>query len=647
MPDDVEQLARIQQAHHRRLLGVQGATANLVGEAWDTFADLDDLAASEFTAAAEVIVDAGTRQTSTLAVAYMNANDRVAGFPGADLIPVAPTIRGGTPTAEVYHRSIVQARTMVSRGAAPADALAAGRARAVATAETDINLANKAEIERGGALRPWVVGYRRILTGKSCAFCATASTQRYRSARLMPIHTRCDCDVGEIYGTADPGRVINQQLLDDLKDAAKKDGAPRYWEGPYVVDEDGTISYKKVETLRDDDGRKLLGPDGKPMRRTTAGDPIKVRTVDHGEVGPMLADGKHATATVRQLEPKARRTKATVDDPDVIREAQRRNVSRDRVIELREEKAERRHLEDRARREAEKRLSVDDPVVQNAARRFGVSPDEILSARHRVADVRKAAREEAARIQMDALAELDRLDVLRLRPPPRKGARTGMGAQARGGEYDWLEALDERELGRLSRRWYDANGQTPDQIALQMNARGLGGGDLSDGEAMEIWLRLTRTEEAAGAIRRGKLPSERAYSGQVDPTRLLPDLEREGYDVEILFGDDINAAGHIAEVDHRLVADEALEYLGDAARAAPGSRPYEMSFQAWEVEVRTIEEAFRENAATLAERRRYAELVPQYIDEPGVGFEELYARIVSTARKAGEEVPDHARIPWQ
>ena len=646
MPDpDAEQLARIQQAHHRRLLGVQNATGDLVGEAWDTFADLDDLSAAEFTAAADVIVETGRRQTSTLAVAYMNANDRVAGFPGADLEPILPTIRGGTPATEVYQRSIVTARTLVAKGAPPDQAKAAGRARAVGTAQTDINLTNKAEIERGGAQRPWVVGYRRVLTGKSCAFCASASTQRYRSARLMPIHPRCDCDVAEIYGTADPGRVINRELLDELKAASRPTGT-KYWEGPYVVDADGTIHAKRVENLLDDDGKKLLGPNGQPLRRTVAGDPIRVKTVAHSEMGPTLVDAKAKPTGLGDLE-KKRRTRATVDDPDVIREAQRRNVSRERVIEIREEKAERRVLEDRARREAEKRLSVDDPMVQNAARRFGVHPDEVLTARARVADVRKAAREEAARIQADALAELDRLDVLRLRPPPKKGAKTALGSAARGGEYDWLEALDDRELARLSRRWYDPGGQSPDQIAQMMNARGVAGGDLSDGEAMEIWLNLTRTEEAAGALRRGKLPSERAYSGQVDPTRLLPDLERDGYDVEILFGDDINAAGHLAEVEHRLVADEAREYLGDAARAELGNRPYEMSFQAWEAEVREIEYSIRENLASVNDRRRYGDLVPQYLDEPGLDFEELYARIISTARKAGEEVPDHARIPWQ
>ena len=43
---------------------------------------------------------------------------------------------------------------------------------------------------------------------------------------------------------------------------------------------------------------------------------------------------------------------------------------------------------------------------------------------------------------------------------------------------------------------------------------------------------------------------------------------------------------------------------------------------------------------------RLDELVPQYLDDPGTSYEELYTRIVSTARIAGEDVPSSAVIPW-
>lgn len=646
---DPAELVRIQQAHHRRFLGVQDATAELIGQQWDTFAGLDDVAASQFEAAAGVVIQTAKAQTSTLAVAYMNANDRLGGFPDSGLVPVVPEIRNGVPVQDVYHRSIVEARSRVANGASFDEAMASGRSRAVSTARTDVSLANKGEMARGGELRPWVVGYRRVLTGRSCAFCATASTQRYKSADLLPLHPSCDCDVAEIFGTEDPGQVINRELLTDLK-ATNIEAGGR----PYVVEADGSIRYKRTEKLLGPDGEPLRTPSGEIRRQVTAGDKVKVEVVEHGELGPMLTDAKHATTTAPELAPSstgssstpARRTRSTATDPDVLAEARRRNVSPDRVIELREQKAERRFLEDRARRDAAKNLTADSEDVRRVADKYGVHPDEVLSARARVADVRKVAREAAAREQADVLAELDRLSdgSPRIKNPPRLGSKTNAGSSARRGEYDWLEQISDREKARLSRTWY-GGGQAPDQLAASMsNALGR---DLDVDEAMRLWMDLNRRAEAAGALRRGKLPSLDAYSGQIDADELLRSITDEGYELARVFGDDLDAAGHIASVEQQLVQREALDYLGDAVGAVEGPSPYRMSFQSWEEEVRDLEYALRENLASAADRRRYAELVPQYLDSPGLDFEDLYARIVSTARKAGEEVPDYARIPWE
>ncbi len=646
---DPAELVRIQQAHHRRFLGVQDATAELIGQQWDTFAGLDDVAASQFEAAAGVVIQTAKAQTSTLAVAYMNANDRLGGFPDSGLVPVVPEIRNGVPVQDVYHRSIVEARARVANGASFDEAMASGRSRAVSTARTDVSLANKGEMARGGELRPWVVGYRRVLTGRSCAFCATASTQRYKSADLLPLHPSCDCDVAEIFGTEDPGQVINRELLTDLK-ATNVEAGGR----PYVVEADGSIRYKRTEKLLGPDGEPLRTPSGEIRRQVTAGDKVKVEVVEHGELGPMLTDAKHATTTAPELAPSstgssstpARRTRSTATDPDVLAEARRRNVSPDRVIELREQKAERRFLEDRARREAAKNLTADSPDVLRVAEKYGVHPDEVLSARARVADVRKVAREAAAREQADVLRELDRLTEgsPRIKNPPRVGSKTGTGSSARRGEYDWLEQISDREKARLSRSWYGGN-TAPDQLAASMsNALGR---DLDVDEAMDLWMDLNRRAEASGALRRGKLPSLDAYSGQIDADELLREITDQGYELARVFGDDLDAAGHIASVERDLVRREALDYLGDAVNAVEGPSPYRMSFQSWEEEVRDLEYAIREQLAGPADRRRYAELVPQYLDEPGLDFEDLYARIVSTARKAGEEVPDYARIPWE
>lgn len=63
-----------------------------------------------------------------------------------------------------------------------------------------------------------VVGWRRTLTGSSCEWCALVSTQRYRTAESADFgHANCDCGVTPITGDVDPGRVINSDLLKELK----------------------------------------------------------------------------------------------------------------------------------------------------------------------------------------------------------------------------------------------------------------------------------------------------------------------------------------------------------------------------------------------------------------------------------------------
>lgn len=635
---------------------MQAATGDLVGEAWDRFANLDDVSAAAFTNAAAVIVDQARLSTSTIAAGYMMANDRAGGFPVAELAGVVPEIRNGVPTSAVYERSVVEARRRVAAGASWEEAMASGRARAVATARTDVVLTNRAAMAQGRNVRPWVVGYRRVLTGRSCAFCASASTQRYTVADLLPLHPSCDCDVAEILGAEDPGRVINRELLDALKQAGEETGTPRYWNGPYMVDADGSIRYRRVEFLRDDAGKRLLDARGNPVRRVVPGDKVAVEVAEHGELGPVLTDARHVTTVVDDLpvevqkavevgEPAPRASiRATVQDPDVLREANRRNITPDEVIARRQAKADRRLAEERARRAAARELSADSPEVVKLAERYGVDPDEVLTARARVADVRKLAREEAARVQAEAMDQLFTFDAVKLKNPPRLGAKTSQGSAARRGEWDWLEQVSGRERARLSRQWYGGT-QAPDQFAQAMSSTL--GRDIGIDEAMDIWLDLNRRAEAAGALRRGKLPSLDAYSGQIDFADLAPELSDQGYRLDVLFSaDDLEAAAHIAARERELVAEEALQYLGDAASAVEGPAPYRMGFDSWFEELSDLEYELQNDRITATGRRRMAELAPQWLDEPGLSWEELYSRIVSTARKAGEEVPDYARIPW-
>lgn len=271
----VDELVAVQRSHHGRLLRIRDVAATLIEGAWNGFAGLSDADADRFLVAAVQISEATKAQTADLAYAYMAASDTILGE-SADLVPALPQIRGGAPAGEVYRRSIVEARRLVSDGNTLMQALDAGRARAASTARTDVILTNKASISAGADARPWVVGYRRVLTGKSCGLCATASTQRYTIADLQPIHNNCDCDTAEIYGDADPGQVVNRQLLDDLRregvvdEITKERAAGRAGTTRYVVDEDGTIRRPRDESA------------------------LEVATHEHGELGPVLTDAAHS-----------------------------------------------------------------------------------------------------------------------------------------------------------------------------------------------------------------------------------------------------------------------------------------------------------------------------------------------------------------
>jgi hypothetical protein len=282
----------------------------------------------------------------------------------------------------------------------------------------------------------------------------------------------------------------------------------------------------------------------------------------------------------------------------------------------------------------------DDLDIVNAAARNNVSPDEVKAAQGRVKAIKQQARDEAARTMEEAGGQLQQWNYSKIKRPPRGAER------ARAGEYDWLERIDARERARLSRKWYSDNGIGIDELADLVDGPG---STMGVDEAVGEWLAVNRRFEAAGSIRRGKLPSSRAYSGEIDVDDLVPNFAADGYDVRVILGaDDIEAAAHIAGVEKELLQREALQYLEQAANPVEGPSPYKMSFQAWEEELRSIEYGLREypNEMPSNTRARLRELVPEALDD-GEDYEDLYAKIIDTAYKAGEEMPEYALIPWK
>lgn len=254
-------LATVYAQRYNRLRVAAGVS---VGRAWDGLAGLDDAAADRFADVAADLSLAAQAQTAAAIDGYLatmlglvEGEGSVVGLdPGA---VTGSAVRNGTEPIDVYRRGIVAARVAVSEGHGFADAMSIGRGRVVSAAETDVALTQRAAMVETAGRSSGIVGYRRVLSGQSCALCATASTQRYHTDVLMPIHNHCDCGVSPIIGDKDPGQVINKPLLADLKRADTGDAA--YWRSRRLtVAEDGTVSLPT----------------------------IAVR--EHGELGPVLAD---------------------------------------------------------------------------------------------------------------------------------------------------------------------------------------------------------------------------------------------------------------------------------------------------------------------------------------------------------------------
>lgn len=209
-----------------QLATVSARTALAVTAAWDALDSYDEADVERFAARAAPAERAGKATAVALAAGFYSlmASVRPAPIPPT-AIPVAIDPR---EPFIAYWRSL-------KAGKPWEDALLSGRGRAEAVAD---NLVISSARRTGDAVAEanglQLQGWRRVLTGSSCAWCATVATQRYRTAESADFgHARCDCTAVPIFSNTDPGRVINRPVLDTLK----KRGTA-YWKSGYV-DADG------------------------------------------------------------------------------------------------------------------------------------------------------------------------------------------------------------------------------------------------------------------------------------------------------------------------------------------------------------------------------------------------------------------------
>jgi hypothetical protein len=162
-------------------------------------------------------VQAGQLQVANLTAAYIASIDTVRTGRLVKPVLVTPTdvLDGrGVPAAEVYRRPAVEVYTALAAGASYSDAVARGLTRLNSLAATDLQM-SKVRQARTSYQAHGKSYFRRVLNGGSnCGLCTIASTQRYRTDNLSPIHPGCDCGVDSLDASESREHVIDQALLD-------------------------------------------------------------------------------------------------------------------------------------------------------------------------------------------------------------------------------------------------------------------------------------------------------------------------------------------------------------------------------------------------------------------------------------------------
>lgn len=165
--------------------------------------------------------------------------------------------------------------------ATPADAAAD---RAAAVADMDIQLADRAQSHAtltGHAERREITGWRRVIhpelsKGGTCGLCIAASDQIYHVQDLRPLHARCECTTLPVIDEQDPGSGLNNLDLSTLYEHAG-----------------GSTSSRDLKHTR-------------------------YSVNEHGELGPVLTDGKFRTPARVRKERQGARTLSPTDLRDTL-----------------------------------------------------------------------------------------------------------------------------------------------------------------------------------------------------------------------------------------------------------------------------------------------------------------------------------------
>lgn len=234
-------------------------------------------------------------------------------LPGLDPEPlIGAGARNGVAPETVYRRPFVDVWKALGDGVPWDEAVDRGMARAMNTAATDVQLSMREAARAMGGAEEGIYGYERVADGSACDLCLIASTQRYHTDDLMPIHDNCGCGVEPL--TEPTGRIANRERYDALK----KDGAidrmslqqqaPRY-EKRAAANRSKSENYLKQAAAETDPTRAAqlqqrgerwgkraddqLAAANASREAARAKPGARAVVKQHGELGPVLVDPAH------------------------------------------------------------------------------------------------------------------------------------------------------------------------------------------------------------------------------------------------------------------------------------------------------------------------------------------------------------------
>jgi hypothetical protein len=269
-PSPTEQAAStavLVAANSRATAQLRASTLDMLRRLWRSLGTWHKSDVDRFVPLAGTILDSAQQHMGSLTASYL---DRYAALSGEHLGQVTPAVGiedlRGIDRATELERPFVEVWTALKDGKPLRVAVRLGEQRVEDIAATDLQLAKTHTSRAALGADERVVGYRRVLEGaSSCGLCVLASTQRYHREDLMPMHPGCDCDVAPIYGTHDPGRLLNAGTVTDLHAA--------------IDDTFGTSA---------SGGRVIKYENGKPINYRDV-----IVTHEHGEIGPVLGVRGH------------------------------------------------------------------------------------------------------------------------------------------------------------------------------------------------------------------------------------------------------------------------------------------------------------------------------------------------------------------